>query len=275
MQTDISCSRGKTSVLHMLRTISNDGSSIGRLYRGVSATVAGCVPAHAAFFSVYEASKSSFGVNEPGHHPLASAACGALSTVSHDMVMTPLDVVKQRMQLGYYESSLHCARTIAKEEGMRPLFLSLPVTLVTNIPFTAVMVAVNESAKEVLNPSGHYNLPAFIASGALAGGVAAAVTTPFDVVKTRLQTQSLRPVAVEAVCGGAGICARADSALPKALHAYSGVGDVLRVIHNQDGVAGLFRGIKPRMLVQATSAAVSWTAYESIKYLLSASEWLP
>ena len=56
-------------------------------------------PAHALYFATYEISKESFGGNLPGHHPLASAAAGTIATVVNDGVMTPADVVKQRLQV--------------------------------------------------------------------------------------------------------------------------------------------------------------------------------
>ena len=124
-----------------------------------------------------------------GHHPLAAAACGAAATLAHDCIMTPLDVVKQRLQLGLYGGVFDCLRKIIKFEGARALFVSFPTTLLMNIPYGGVMVATNESLKQVLNPSGERNIPAFFLSGAGAGGLAALITNPLDVAKTRLQTQ--------------------------------------------------------------------------------------
>lgn len=131
------------------------------------------------------------GADQDGHHPIQAAACGALAAISHDMFLTPFDVVKQRMQLGYYKNVIHCVRTILKTEGIGALYMSFPTTLMMNIPFGGVMVAVNESVKKILNPDGTYSFWTTMASGSIAGMVAAAVTNPLDVVKTRLQTQNL------------------------------------------------------------------------------------
>ena len=78
---------------------------------------AGCIPSHAAYFSVYEAAKEAFGANAEGHHPFAAAASGVMATVLHDAVLTPLDCVKQRLQLGLYGGFLDCVRTMVREEG--------------------------------------------------------------------------------------------------------------------------------------------------------------
>lgn len=58
-----------------------------------------------------------FGVNQPGHHPAGAAISGAAATVFHDAVMTPMDVIKQRLQLGYHKGMLDCMLTIRRTEG--------------------------------------------------------------------------------------------------------------------------------------------------------------
>ena len=77
----------------------------------------GCIPAHAAYFSIFESMKKLLGADQQGHHPLKAAACGATATMSHDICMNPFDTVKQRMQLGYYKSVGHCFQSIAFKEG--------------------------------------------------------------------------------------------------------------------------------------------------------------
>jgi hypothetical protein len=57
-------------------------------------------PAHALYFSTYEAAKNLLGGNREGHHPVAAASAGAAATLVNDAAMTPVDVVKQRLQVG-------------------------------------------------------------------------------------------------------------------------------------------------------------------------------
>lgn len=70
-----------------------------RMWRGAPAVVVACIPGHAAYFSVYEAGKRATGVDAPGHHPVAAAAVGGVSTMLHDAIITPMDLVKQRLQV--------------------------------------------------------------------------------------------------------------------------------------------------------------------------------
>jgi solute carrier family 25 iron transporter 28/37 len=175
----------------LAETIRRDG--ITRLWRGTSTMLLGSVPAHAGYFSLYEWGKVQFGANGQQHTPFAAGLSGALATVAHDLIMTPMDVVKQRLQLGFHSGVWDAVRTIVQTQGMHGLYRSFPVALSMNIPFASINVAANESFKRSLNPSGEQHLHISLVCGALAGGVAGALTTPLDVVRTRIQTQNLHP----------------------------------------------------------------------------------
>lgn len=87
-----------------------------------------------------------------------AAAAGAVATLVHDSIMTPMDVVKQRLQLGYHNGIGDCVRAIMKTEGVKAFYISLPTTLFMNLPYGCIMVATNERLKAFLNPSGELTL---------------------------------------------------------------------------------------------------------------------
>ena len=66
-----------------------------------------------------------------------------------------------------------------------------------NIPYQLVHYSIYDGAKRVLmgpaadSQGADDTLPVQLLAGGLAGGLAAAVTTPLDVVKTRLQTEGV------------------------------------------------------------------------------------
>lgn len=229
-----------------------------RLWRGVGTMLVGCVPAHALYFSTYEAVKH-IGTDEKGRISNFTASCaGAAATVGHDLVLTPWDTLKQRLQLGHYEGVSHAFTQILKAEGPSALWKSFPVTLATNIPYGVVLVTTNEYAKQELFSDGSFT--SILASSSLAGLAAAAVTCPLDRVKTALQTQQLGPV-----CPRQLLCAQQK-------RGYEGWIDAVRGIYQTEGPRGLVRGMLPRILQHVPAAAISWTTYETAKkYLRSSS----
>ena len=76
-----------------------------------------------------------------------------------------------------------------RKEGLRAFYISYPTTLAMTIPFTAIQFACYESLAKVLNPKKRYDPLTHCVSGGVAGAIAAAITTPLDVIKTLLQTR--------------------------------------------------------------------------------------
>ena len=153
-------------------------------------------------------------------------------------------VIKQRMQIhkSEFRSVLTCARVVYRNEGLGAFYVSYPTTLAISIPFNAIQFTVYEQMKRFLNPTHQYSPTTHIMSGAVAGAVAAAVTTPLDVAKTILQT-------------------RGTSSDPD-IRNVRGMMDAFRVIWKRDGVKGFGRGLTPRVLTIMPSTALCWLSYE-------------
>lgn len=106
-------------------------------------------------------------------------------------------VVKQRMQVygTPYRSWLDCSRSIVAREGWRAFYYSFGTQLILNIPYQSLHFVVYEFVQDLINPDRKYAPGSHVLSGAAAGAVAAAVTTPFDVCKTLLNTQESEALA--------------------------------------------------------------------------------
>ncbi|ORY43455.1 putative MRS4-protein of the mitochondrial carrier family, partial [Rhizoclosmatium globosum] len=228
------------------RIASKEGAA--SLWRGVSSVVAGAGPAHALSFAIYEHFKVVFGVDEDGNRVLESAAAGACATIAHDGLMTPFDVIKQRMQLqsgARFANTAACAKYLLRTEGLRAFYVSYPTTLTMNIPYHSVHFSAYEYFKKSFNPQGGYDPLSHCMAGGLAGGMAAAITTPLDVVKTLLQTRGVSE----------------DAAVRKV----NGFSDAAKLVYQRGGVKGFFRGFQPRILTHMPAAAISWSTYEFLK----------
>lgn len=266
--------RHHSSVFHTARSIvSTEGLSA--LWRGVSAVALSAGPAHALYFATYEYVRTfltrslqnpnlNFTSDTPSlpqssHlNPVATALAGVCATVVNDGIMTPLDVVKQRMQItsrsvGGYSSVWQCMRNVYVNHGIGAFFAGFRATLLMNVPFTATYFTGYEFAKRLILDFrqidvNHFSASSHCIAGGFAGAIASAATTPLDVVKTRLQTQG-------------EIGARR----------YRGLLDALRVIRDEEGFQGLMRGVRPRILFHIPAAAVCWTTYEFCKHLFKQS----
>ncbi|KAM0755520.1 mitochondrial carrier [Meredithblackwellia eburnea MCA 4105] len=221
-----------------------------RLWRGVSSVIAGAGPAHAVYFGTYELAKELAGGNKDGYSFAATASAGALATIASDALMNPFDVVKQRLQVhgSNHRTVWSTFRSVYRSEGLSAFYVSYPTTLMMTVPFTAVQFSTYEYFKDLFNPSHTYSPLTHVTAGGLAGGIAAAVTTPLDICKTLLQTRGVSE----------------DQTIRKA----RGMTDAFRIIYARQGLLGFTRGMSPRVLSNMPSNALCWLSYEGFRFLL-------
>jgi solute carrier family 25 iron transporter 28/37 len=163
-------------------------------------------------------------------------------------VFTPLDAVKQRMQLrqNQYKNIIDCILKVVRTEGAGAFYAGYTTGLVMNVPYNAIYFSTYESLRHILKQGSkkEFDASAHFLSGAGAGAVAAALTNPFDVAKTRLQTQPTEGLK------------------------YRGIINTLTLIWKMEGKRGLTLGIVPRIVLNATSGAICWSVYEYTKIVL-------
>jgi len=227
---------------------------IPRLYRGVSAIVLAALPSHAIYFGTYEFCKSKLivGRDLSDHNHDVHALSGAMAQIAHDAVVTPVDVVKQRMQLygSQFTNVRNVVSSIIQKEGIGTFYASYPTTLIMNVPFISAHFVTYEFLKKYLESftgeSTYVDKSSPIihmVAGAGAGALGGLVSNPFDVIKTRIQTDAL-PVKMRSLFGA------------------------FRHILAIEGVSGFTNGLSARVLYFTPSAAICWTTYEAMKRVL-------
>lgn len=147
-----------------------------------------------------------------------------------------------QMHRSEFRSVLTCARTVYRNEGFAAFYVSYPTTLAISIPFNAIQFTVYEQVKRVLNPRHEYSPSTHITAGAIAGAIAAAVTTPLDVAKTILQTKG--------------------SSQDAEIRGVKNMTGAFKIIWARDGLKGFTRGLSPRVLTTMPSTAICWLSYE-------------
>ena len=166
--------------------------------------------------------------------------------------MDSTTVIKQRMQIHesskMYKSMTDCARYVYRTEGLAAFYVSYPTTLSMTVPFTALQFLAYESMSTVMNPTKQYDPFTHCAAGAVAGGFAAALTTPMDVIKTMLQTRG--------------------TAKDPELRTVNGFTAGCQLLYRRAGFVGFFKGCGPRVLTTMPSTAICWSAYEASKYVI-------
>lgn len=149
-------------------------------------------------------------------------------------------VIKQRMQIhgSVHRTMAQCARQVYKNEGLKAFYVSYPTTLTMTVPYTALQFMAYEFISKIMNPTRTYDPWTHCVAGGLAGGFAAGLTTPLDVIKTLLQTRG--------------------TASDVKIRTAKGLVVAASIIKQKHGYSGFFRGWRPRIITAMPSTAICW-----------------
>ncbi|KAH9949835.1 S-adenosylmethionine transporter [Amylocystis lapponica] len=216
------------------------------IYKGIGSVVVGSAPGAAVFFCTYDTLKRTLPISSdlaPVTH-MVSASCGEIAAC---LIRVPTEVIKTRTQTSSYgtlaQSSFAAAKRVLADEGVRGLYRGFGSTIMREIPFTSLQFPLYELLKKRLSRSlGRDPLYPHEAAicGSFAGAVAAALTTPLDVLKTRVMLDMRDPT---------------KQKLPSLLARF-------KQIYISEGVHALFAGVVPRTLWISAGGAVFLGVYE-------------
>ncbi|KAL6750152.1 mitochondrial carrier domain-containing protein [Haematococcus lacustris] len=164
----------------------------------------------------------------------------------------PLDVVKVRLQLASNAAQASGVKppgmvatglSVLRNEGVTALWSGLGPSLARGFFFGGARLGLYTPIKSAImggnSSSASFELK--VLSGSLSGGLAAAVTSPIELVKTRLQAAGKTPGAQKTSMG------------------------VIRAVMAADGVAGLWKGAMPGLFRSAILTASQCATYDEVK----------
>jgi len=237
----------KSTFEGMRHMIAKEG--VMSLYKGVGIVVAAAAPAQAMYFAGYEAGRSLLGSSSS-----AIFAAGCMAQLCGSVTWVPMDVIKERLQIEgqlktgeVYGSSWQAVKQICRHEGFMGLYRAYVIHQFVWAPFNGLYFTTYERTKKYM--SDQYNSGPVVAgtvASISAGTVASVVTSPLDLVKTRLQVMLSNPTIFD----------------------YTGPVDAFFKIVKKEGVAALFDGVAARCIWLTPRISIAMVSYEYIKNVL-------
>lgn len=231
------------------------------LYRGIVTTSLGAVPATCLYYTTYETSREAYaGMKLLQHRPMLTNFLGGLTAELISCIFwVPVDVIKERCQTQSiapvsqrYTGPIDAVIKILKREGVRGTYKAYGATVLSFGPQSGIQLSLHEKFKEaavaVYGVKTAADLPGFTfgLTGAVAGGIAAFLTTPLDVVKLRMQV-SRGPMDVN--------------------FNYKNLAHGFYRLVTEEGIAGMYRGAGARVLFFMPSTGMGLLLYENCKRL--------
>lgn len=250
------------------------------------------VPANVIYFAGYDWLRfnDSSPIRRIANDNYAPLVAGSVARVVAAIAVSPIEMFRTRMQAahtfitsaGHFRDTLAGMGAMVQSQGYTSLWRGLTLTLWRDVPFSAIYWWGYETGRNVLSDlrergrdresiSGaeknpyrvrrrsrsreNYNatlVDSFVA-GAASGAVAALVTTPFDVGKTRQQV--IKHGSGEATIASAAVDAvkrPEELSMPR----------FLLHIFKEQGLSGLFKGWAARCLKVAPACAIMISSYE-------------
>ncbi|EHY59640.1 mitochondrial aspartate-glutamate transporter agc1 [Exophiala dermatitidis] len=235
------------------KVIRNEG--FRGLYSGVLPQLVGVAPEKAIKLTVNDLVRSRFTDKQTHAIPIWAELLAGGSAGACQVVFTnPLEIVKIRLQVQGEllkksdAAPRRSAMWIVRNLGILGLYKGASACLLRDVPFSAIYFPTYNHLKRDMfgeSPQKKLGVIQLLTAGAIAGMPAAYLTTPCDVIKTRLQ--------VEARKGDV---------------TYNGLTDCARKIWKQEGFRAFFKGGPARILRSSPQFGFTLAAYEVLSKLL-------
>jgi len=157
--------------------------------------------------------------------------CGGFSACFASAVIHPIDLIKVRLQISPEGGIVSIAKGIIAQDGVKGLYSGLSASLTRQATYGTARIGLHSYfSDELKKNNGGGAIPwwqTFISSFC-SGAIASSIGNPFDVCLVRMQSDSSKPVAER--------------------FNYTGVGNAITRVVNEEGFAALYRGYPPTLL---------------------------
>jgi len=225
-----------------------------RFYRGMLPEMSSMVSKNAAMYSSYDFARVKLESHLGGPGVCVEFLSALFASVPEAVTVTPFQVVKVRLQarehLGRYRNTGHALATVVREEGPLALMAGLSVTIARNSVWNCVyfptMFLVKHHAMPSTEEGGLLHHLKTLSSGFLGGSFATCFNAPFDVAKSRIQSQVKGQPAK-----------------------YTSIVSSLLLIAREEGPQALYKGFAPKVLRMGIGGGVAMSTFELSLGLLS------
>lgn len=214
------------------------------LYRGVMVNIVGIAPEKTIKLSANDAVRMLIIAHFGSLPLLGEVAAGGIAGMTQVIVTNPLEVVKVRMQTGNEQ----LPELLGKLRGVADLYKGAGACIARDVIFSAVLFPLYAHAKELMVVP-EYAFWTNMLAGSLAAAPAAFISTPADVVKTRLQQ--------------AGSTA----------HSSGSFWDIGRTICQEEGPEVLFSGWMERIVRSVPQFGVTLAVFDVVSDFIVQQGW--
>jgi hypothetical protein len=236
-----------TTLSSISSIIKNEGPMA--LTKGLSVRWMYIVPGAAVQYTIYEQVKHAILSRKWERVPVA-LLFGIMVKGFMTLSRTPFDIIKQHRQLSGMGSSKEITireivKMIRNQQGYLGFFNSFHVTIIRDLLFSGSYFTSYEIVNNTLFKLSSHAVMGNMIAGGFAGLIGTVVSIPFDVVKTRLQVQSMTS------------------------DRYNGMFNAFIRIYKEEGTRAFFKGLGPRIISTIPSASLTFTFYEQMKKILA------